>query len=612
MRALDFALNRILPEDLRQESYDMSKKGMSELMTRLAREHPDKYREVSKKLGDLGRRNAYLKGFTIGPNDTQPVIDTSTYFARMDAEMDDLRSKNLPSDKFDEERNKIMQRYSDVIEKDTMQAALQSSNSFARSVASGARGNPAHVKAILSTPGVYADAQGNIIPLFVRNSFASGVRPAETLAGTYGGRAAVISTKVATAKGGDYSKILNQSTSHYNVTTKDCGVRNGIDFDPGDTSLRGRVLARDVAGLKAGDVIDKHALALLRKQDKTVIARSPLTCRAEHGLCSRCAGLQADGNFPRVGESLGITAGQSVGEPIVQSGLNAKHNAGAAKGKKEFSGFDVVSQFAQIPDEFKDKATVAEKDGTITAIREAPQGGHYVAVDNVEHFVLPGFDLMVKPGDSVEAGDQLADGLVNPSDIVRLRGLGEGRRYYADRLEKILRDSGQPPDRRNVELIARATVDHVRVDDPDEGSDFLPDDLVREADFLKSYRPPSDTAATPLHKATGLYLQQPVLHYTVGTRITPKVAERMKKAGADEVLASPTVPSFSPDMQRLRTASHSDRDWMSSLSTSYLGKQMVQSAERGDETDIESNYHYAPRLAAGVGFGDKIEQTGKF
>ena len=996
MRALDFALSRILPESLRRDSYDMSKKGVADIMTSVAREHPDQYREVSKRIGDLGRKNAFLQGFTIGPDDTRPVIDTGTYYARMDAELASLREKKLPADDFDTARNDIMQRYSDLIEKDTMGAALKSDNSFARSVASGARGNPAHVKAILSTPGIYADAQGNIIPLFIRNSFASGMRPAETLAGTYGGRAAVISTKSATAKGGDLAKLLNQSTSHYNVTEKDCGVNNGLDFEPSDTSLRGRVLARDIAGLKAGSVIDKHALAVIRKQDKPVIARSPLTCKAAHGLCAHCAGLNSDGNFPRIGDSLGITAGQSLcldgdtevqmadgsskkirdvragdivmgsdrrgvvrpvkvldvfdngkqpcrtyvvgngrsseyqisvtctpqhkflsvqkgrgknidmtpetyaiepiatsvarrrayavhpqwyddaghlsvdearligvilgdgcitggvasgglslscydppmvadlhddlsrlglhlqemcpgeyrvaascasapyqitangdfvrntlkrilantglwgkaagdkhlpesvwqwdnesvanliagliatdgfvgklqrgvgftsnskrmlaevalllrtrfgvrcggvssytkkdnqgnnyaptftlqagsksslnilrdhiapripgrkrpmlldcaaalagvtresathfslvsdsdagirqvfdihvdhpdhlfllsngliasnSEPIVQAGLNQKHNAGASKGKKEFSGFSVVSQFAQVPDEFKDKATVAENDGVVTAVREAPQGGHYVTVDNKQHFTLPGFDLMVKPGDAVEAGDQLSDGLINPADIVRLRGLGEGRRYYADRLERILQDSGQPPDRRNIELVARAAVDHVRVDDVDEDSDFLPDDLVREADYMQSYKPPVDTVATPLNKATGLYLQQPVLHYTIGTRITPKIAERMRKVGAGDVLASPTRPTFTPDMQRLRTASHSDRDWMSSLSTSYLGKQMTQSAERGDETDTESNYHYAPRLAAGVGFGEDIERTGKF
>lgn len=612
MRALDFALSQILPESLRQPTYDMSKKGIGDLMTALAREHPDQYREVSKRIGDLGRKSSFLQGFSIGPEDTKPVIATQGYYDRMDAELDNLRDKKLPAEEFDNERDGILQRYSDLIEKDTMSAALKSDNSFARAVASGARGNPAHVKSILSTPGVYADATGKVIPLFVRNSFAAGVRPAETLAGTYGARKAVISTKVATAKGGDFSKILSQSTANYNVTEKDCGTRNGLDFEPADASLRGRVLARQTGDYKAGTVIDKRVLADLRKQDEPVIARSPMTCQAAHGLCAHCAGLQADGNFPRIGDSLGITASQSVGEPIVQSGLNEKHGGGAARGKKAYSGFDYVSQFVQIPEEFKDKATVAEEDGIVTAIREAPQGGHYVTVNNRQHFVLPGFELMVKPGDSIEQGDQISDGLVNPDDVVRLQGLGAGRRYYADRLEKILQDSGQPPDRRSIELIARAAVDHVRVEDPDEDSDFLPDDLVREAEFLRAYKPPKDTEDVRLDKLTGRYLQQPVLHYSVGTRITPKVVSRMRTAGVESALASGTAPTFKPDMQRLRTASHSDRDWLASLSTSYLGKQMVNSAERGDETNIESNYHYAPRLAAGTGFGAEAGVTGKF
>ncbi len=612
MRALDFALTQILPEDLRRPTYDMSKKGIGDLMTELARAHPESYRETVKRIGDLGRRSAFLQGFTIGSEDTKPVINTQGYYERMDAELDYLRGKGLPEEEFDNQRNEILQRYSDLLEKDTMGAALKSENSFARAVASGARGNPAHVKAILSTPGIYSDAQNNIIPLFVRNSFAGGVRPAETLAGTYGARKAVVSTKVATAKGGDFSKILSQSTSHYNITETDCGVRNGLDFEPGDTSLRGRVLARDLGDLKAGSVIDKHALAVIRKQDKPVIARSAITCRSERGICAHCAGLEADGKFPRVGDSIGITASQSVGEPIVQAGLNEKHNAGASKGKKSYSGFDYVSQFVQIPDEFRDRASVAEEDGIVTEVREAPQGGHYITVNNKRHFVLPGFDLLVKAGDSVEAGEQLSDGLVSPDDVVRLRGLGEGRRYYADRLETILQDSGQPPDRRNIELIARAAVDHVRVEDPDEDSDFLPDDLVRESEFLRRYKPPEDTKDTPVDQLKGRYLQQPVLHYTVGTRITPKVVDRMRKAGVERAFASGSAPTFKPDMQRLRTATHADRDWLASLSTSYLGKQTINAAERGDETNIQSNYHYAPRLAAGVEFGATSGADGKF
>lgn len=992
MKAADFAISRILPEDLRQPEYDLSKKGVAKIMAQVASKYPERFSEISKKLGDLGRNAAWYQGYTTSAADTRPVIDTRAYYERMDAELADLRRQKLSPTDFEEQRNEILMRYSDAIDKDTMKAALGSNNAFARAVASGARGNPAHVKAILSTPGIYSDAYGNIIPLFVRNSFSQGVRPAETLAGTYGARLAVTATKKSTAKGGDLAKILNQSTSNYNITEKDCGVNNGIDLTPEDDSLSGRVLARASGGLPAGTVIDNKALGVLRKQNKPVIVRSALTCKAEHGLCAKCAGLQANGKFPAIGESIGITAGHAISEPIVQGSLNCiaegtlvrmadysvrpielvkpgekvlgadihgntfpvevlalhdqgmqpvqtytykatekssvsvtctadhpilqiteywgakeealnrvprklpagrkagrpaavfpkdhtpsaglineplaavvgyfmgdgiractdqssvlvscacsdtisdlqellshhgmrinknkrshdwrinktecttgrsdlrllvsrlgfdgkyaldktlpaevwawdqesvsalvagfisadgsvyrnkqgdpgvsfastakqmledlkvllalrfgvhagvitrtgkagtgnrvndmwqftvnrrdqvirlhdavahaipgnkgrklteylreakpskfetlpfykakrsgiedagvqqcwdlsvdhpdelfvlhnmlivkntKHNAGMAKGKKSFSGFDYISQFVQIPDEFRDKAAVSEVAGMVEKIEEAPQGGSYIYVDGQQHFALPGFAATVKVGDKVEPGDQLSEGLVNPSDIVRLRGLGEGRRYYAERLGQILSDSGNPPDKRNMEIIARATVDTYRAEDPDLDSGYMPDESVREREFLKSYTPPADTAPARLDKAVGSYLQQPVLHYTVGTKLTPKMIDRMRGAGVEEVLASRTTPWFKPEMKRLRVASHDSKDWLVSLGTSYLSSQMQDALERGDETNVRENYHFGPRLAFGGdvgsgGFGDNVATTGKF
>lgn len=611
-RALDFALSRILPEDLRKPTYDVSKNGMGNMMTEIARKYPERYAEISQKIGDLGRRASFLQGYTIGPEDTAGVIDTDRYLGQMDAEMDHLKSQDLSPEEFEDARSEIFLRYSKLIEGETMKAAKLSGNSFAKAVISGARGNPAHVQAILSTPGVYSDAKGNVIPLFVRNSFSRGVRPAESLAGTYGARQAVVATKVATAKGGDFGKILVQSAANYNVVERDCGSRNGIDLPADDNSLRGRVLARDVGEIKAGTVLDKHALAQLRRLGKPVVVRSAMTCAAGEGLCSKCVGLNADGHFPKIGESVGITAAQAVSEPIVQGALSTKHNAGQAKGKKSFSGFDYISQFVQIPEEFKDRAAVSEEDGVVEAIREAPQGGHFIVINGREHFALPGFEVNVKPGESVEKGDILSDGLANPADIVRLRGLGEGRRYYADRLSQILDDSGQTPDRRNLEIIAKATVDHYRMDDPDEDSPYNPDDLVRSSEFLRKYKPPKDTSDFPMHKVQGKYLQQSVLHFTPGTRLTPKMIRRMEDAGVSSVLASNTAPSFSPDMRRLRVASHTGRDWLASMHTSYLSKQLVDSVERGDETNIESNRHFAPRLAYGKDFGKNTDTTGKF
>ncbi len=617
MKAADFAISRILPEDLRQTEYDLSKKGIGQIMGQVASRYPEQFAEISKKLGDLGRNAAWMQGYSTRDEDTMPVIDSDKYLGQMDAELDHLRAQKLDPDEFKEQRNEIMMRYNDIIEKATMSAALKSNNSFAKAVASGARGNAAHIKAILSSPGIFTDASGEIIPLFVRNSFSRGVRPAEMLAGTYGSRSAVVSTKKATAKGGDFLKLVTQNTTNYNVTERDCGVSNGLDLTPDDESLSGRVLARDCGDMKAGTVIDRLALAQIRRQKKPVIVRSAMTCQSKHGLCAKCVGVQSDGKFPRIGESIGVTASAAIGEPIVQGALNVKHNSGQAKGKKTFSGFDVISQFVQIPDDFKDRAAVAEVDGTVEKIEEAPQGGNYVFINGQKHLTLPGFAVNVKPGDKVEAGDQLSEGLVSPHDIVRLRGLGEGRRYYAERLSQILTDSGNKPEPRNMEIIARAAVDNYLIDDPDEDDPWNPDDLVRENEFLAHYRAPKDTTEYPLAKSHGRFLQRPVLHYTVGTRITPKMTQRMGDAGVTAVMASSETPRFKPEMKRLRVASHDTKDWMQALGTSYLGSQMRSSLEGGEDTDVRHNYHYGPRLAFGAdagsgGFGEQIERTGMF
>jgi hypothetical protein len=305
---------------------------------------------------------------------------------------------------------------------------------------------------------------------------------------------------------------------------------------------------------------------------------------------------------------------------VLANGLivsNTKHNAGMAKGKKSFSGLAYISQFLSIPEEFKDRAAVSEISGVVTKIEDAPQGGTFITVDGERHFALPGFAPLVKPGQQVEAGDALSEGLINPADIVRLRGLGEGRKYYADRLSQMLRDSGQKPDARNVEILARAALDNYMIDDPDEDSPWLPDDLVRESELLSRYKPPVDTVDAPVTKAAGKYLQAPSLHYTVGTKLTPRMVKSLQDAGVDRVSVSGTEPWFHPEMKRLRVAAHDSGDWMAAMGTSYLGAQIRNSLERGDETNVAENYHFGPRLAygadAGAGaFGENIERTGKF
>lgn len=302
---------------------------------------------------------------------------------------------------------------------------------------------------------------------------------------------------------------------------------------------------------------------------------------------------------------------------VLASGIicsNTKHSGGGfSGGKKQFAGLPIITQFIQSPEVFPHRAATAHLDGRVEAIDEAPQGGTFITVAGQQHFALPGYEPTVKVGDEVEAGDSLSEGIVDPADVVNFRGLGEARRYYADRLGQILSDSGAGnPSKLNMETLARATLDHVRVNDPDGLGDYLVDDLASYNRVAPDYSPPADTKPLSLEKAKGMYLQSPALHYTIGTRLTPRMLKHLGTVGFQQVNASPTAPTFTPEMVRLRGANFSNPDWLAKLDTSYLSTNLAGDAARARDTDVGENVHFAPRLAVGVGFGQKVEQTGKF
>lgn len=753
IRAVQIAFNSLLPEDLRDYNRKLDAGDINDLMAKIAKRNPENYAVTLQNIGDMGRRAAYFSGETVTLNDMKPTFDLNPVYAAMDAEIAGLRKSIKNDEEFEKARESVWHTYNKLIENRAMETGLANRNNLALAVASGARGKRDHLKAMTATPGLFSDGSGRTVPMFVRNSYGQGLRPAHWLATTYGARKAIISTKVATAKGGAFSKLLNQAVTPLVVTTRDCGVKNGLDLSIDDDSLEGRLLARETAGYPAGTVIDRDMVNTLKKQKKgDVIARSVITCQAKTGICAKCAGLQAEGHLPKVGDMLGVTAGQAIGEPITQSALNVKHclaegtlvlmasgeerriedvlageyvlgadrsgrtfpvlvkavwdqgmqevflfafengatitatdchkslsvlsqpigipdkyplgsedgsvykaftadaefvirtdvvalpdvrcwdlsvdhpdqlfvlanrlivsnTGGMSSAQKDYAGFAWINQFVQTPEVFQDEAPVSKVAGVVQAVEEAPQGGYYVKQGNQEYYIQPGFKVLVKPGDNLEAGEQLSEGLVDPHAVVAARGLGEGRKYYVDRLSKMLADSGMKADRRNVETVARATLDHVRVLDIDKIAGALPDDVLSYNALSARYEPEDDSELTDLDKADGRYLQEPQLHYTIGTKMTPKMLAHLRSRGINEVLTSERKPAFEPEMIRLQAAAHNQPDWLAAQHTSYLTKGLQERAIRGQDTNIKENVHFAPRLAYGEGFGKNLETTGKF
>lgn len=614
MKAVDLVVKSTLPEDMQDLMNEYDAKDINHFLLELSRKHPDKYTEVSHKLAQEGLKSSYMSGESILLDDLLPVIDKDAIMAQMDEEVEDVREefRNDP-EQFKKEREKIWLRYSDLIQDQTMQKAREKHNAIGIGVSSGARGKPGQLKSMLSTPALYQDQSDRIIPVFVRNSFSEGLRPTEYMAGSFGARKSVTATKRATAQGGDLMKLAGQATSRLLVTTKDCGANNGIKYDLQDPVVPGRVLAKDTGGYKAGTILDRKAVSDLRRQKLGgVMARSPITCQAEEGVCSKCTGKMLDSEgLPPVGTHVGATASQAVFEPVVQGSLSTKHLAGQASTKKTYGGFDILSQFMQSPSEYQHKAAVAEQEGRVTDVKESPSGGFDIMIGDNRHYVPQGYAPMVKVGDRVDPGEQLSEGIVDVRDVVRLKGLGAGRKYYAERLGQIFEESGMKAHPKNLELVAKGALNSVKLDEDIEGLDALPDDVISYNKILRAWKP-KNVETSGLDDSLGKYLTGDTIHHTAGTPITRTVIKDLKDSGLKNVKVTRDKPPFSPHMDRIRVASHYNDDWLASMSTSYLKDQLREAATRGQTTDYKNNVHWAPRLAYGKDFGREVMETGKF
>jgi hypothetical protein len=610
-RAIDLLVDEIVPAELRGKLTDLSGSNVNDFLVDLYTNYPDQYKKISHDLGRLGAKAAYIQGETLGLEDFEPVVDKPLLLAAMNDEIAAAKQKLGNTDQFKKAREAIWVKYNDMMLKNTMAGAKATNNKIGHAVISGARGKPSQMQAMLTTPGLYADSKGDIVPMFVENSFAEGLRPLEFAAGMFGARASVISTKAATAKGGDYGKLLSQASARLVVTDKDCGVQNGLAYDIDDNTARNRVLAKDAGNFKAGTLLTREVIADLKKSNvNKVVARSPLTCNAD-GLCSQCVGVTFEKRFPKIGEHIGITAANALSEPVTQGALSAKHTGGQATQKGEYGGFPILSQFVQSPSEYIHKAITSDEDGQVSQIEEAPQGGYNVTVNNKQYYVKPGYPLTVKVGQTIEAGTPLSEGIVDARDVVEKVGLGAGRKYWVDRIQKIYKDSGLYADKKNLEIVARGTLDTVSLNEEIEGLDAYADDTINYNKVKKVWKP-QNSVVKPIQMTTNKYLTKDTLEHTIGTRITPSIQKQLQEVGFNELEVSEDPPPFAPNMDRLRTASHYNDDWLAGLSTSYLKKQLEDSALRAGTTNVKENIHWAPRVAVGVGFGENIKQTGKF
>jgi hypothetical protein len=281
------------------------------------------------------------------------------------------------------------------------------------------------------------------------------------------------------------------------------------------------------------------------------------------------------------------------------------HNSGgAATSLGGQQGFKLINQLANVPKTFISKAPLAQADGFITKLEPAAAGGHFISVNDEEHYIGLGQDPVVKHGDRVEQGQVLSTGLIDPRDVVERKGIGEGRKYYMEAMKKAFDDSGLGVNRRNFELIAKAAVDHVRITDNHGIGNYLPDQVVSYSAIEKDYHPRPDSKTVILDQAYGKYMEKPELHYTIGTRVTTSVIQHLKEHHIESVLVNDHPPHFEPTMVRLVDIPEHHDDWMHVLNSTNLAKRFVNMVNKGSTSDVKGPSPI-PGLAYGVDFGKK-------
>jgi DNA-directed RNA polymerase subunit beta' len=603
-------VNEALPAELRDYGRVLDKGETSKLFAALAKNHPDKYRQVAKRMQDIGWRGAQESGgfvFTLPDLIKSPAAIKNE--ASIRAKLDRILSNpTLVGKKRDDAIVTMLAEYQGKQADEVYAEQKALSHPLAMQVASGSRGNALNLNALLGSDILYADHRGDPVPVPILSSYSQGLTPEEYFAAAFGVRKSIIDTKLSVADGGYFEKQLTQVSHRQVVTDEDedeetpDDVPKGLPVDVTDGDSVGALLSLPVAGYKRNTVLTPEILSDIRKRGVSrILVRSPIaSVTPSGGLYAKDVGVRERGVLPSRGEIVGMTAAQSIGEPITQATLGSKHSGGVAGAGRTVSGMDHLRALVTIPKSVTGGATHAAEDGRVGAIEPAPAGGYNVIIGSKSHYVANGLTPRVAVGDSVDAGDQLSDGIPNPAEITQHKGLGEGRRYFVQAFRDAMKNAGAKVHRRNIEVLANGLINHVKL--TDEYGQYSPDDVIPYSEIARTWTPRSTAKKIKPSLAAGKYLERPVLHHTIGTKLRPSMLKEFDEFGIKEIDVNDTPPPFVPQMVRSTANLQYDTDWLTRLYGAGLQSGLLDAAHTGAKSD-PTGTSFVPALVDPRNFG---------
>ncbi len=461
---------------------------------------------VLDKIKSLGYKFSTRAAMTVSVSDMEIPKEKAEYLAEAEEKVDLITRKFRRGLMTDEERHqKVIEAWNIADDKITaaLLAGLGKYNNIYMMANSGARGSNRQIKQLAGMRGLMASPNGGIIELPIKANFREGLSVLEYFISAHGARKGLTDTALKTADSGYLTRRLVDVSQDIIVREWDCCEGRNIETPCMEISafmdgnevieglqdrIRGRWSAYDIIHPETGEIIVPadtmitvdQAEAVEKAGVKKVWIRTVLTCRSEVGICAKCYGANmASGRYVRIGESVGIIAAQSIGEPGTQLTMRTFHTGGIA-------GDDITQGLPRVEELFearkpKGLAIIAEFGGRVTL--NDTKKKREVIITNPEtgetkDYLIPyGSRIKVYDGDMIEAGDEITEGSVNPHDILKIKGLRGVQDYMIQEVQRVYRLQGVEISDKHIEVIVRQMLKRVKIEENGD-TDFLPGSLV--------------------------------------------------------------------------------------------------------------------------------------
>jgi DNA-directed RNA polymerase subunit beta' len=513
-----FIFNENLPQDLgfvdrSKDKYGLEidrvvdKKQLGIIIDKCFRKHGNSVTaEILDHIKTMGFKYSTIGAISISMGDV--VIPDEKY------EM--IKKAEVVVDKFEKSYRRGLisdeERYERVIETwnqttedvtEILMDGLDPMNNIYVMAISGARGSKNQIRQLAGMRGLMASASGRTVEVPIKSNFREGLSVLEFFISTHGSRKGLADTALRTADSGYLTRRLVDVSQDVIVREDDCGTdqyflvkayRDGKEIlEELKDRIDGRYAFEDIVHPETGEVIVKKNEMVTEEQAafiqeigiEEVKVRSVLGCKAKFGVCAHCYGRNlATGKEVNIGESVGIIAAQSIGEPGTQLTMRTFHTGGVAAAADITQGLPRVEELfeARKP---KGLAVISEIDGTVS-INDNKKRKEVVVTnedgEEARYNIVFGSRLKVREGDVIEAGDELTEGSVNPHDILKIKGVKGVQNYIVKEVQRVYRLQGVDINDKHIEIIVRQMLSKVKIEEAGD-TELLPGSLVNVMEF---------------------------------------------------------------------------------------------------------------------------------